>query len=159
MRGYHPAPHRKLPSDVLPVPYWSPNIFNSSPNRSRFLYILFCPAINTCYDRYINYNIVINYWKMLLRLSDILVVFEKRHIDIGHQCVRCYLKIFLIGVATKIHEKIKRGCFRSQTKLNFLTSLLRYIFSAPHYVHVQSHRNPVVSSQRKSSVTAQYASC
>jgi len=34
---------------------------------------------------------------MLLRLSDMLVVFEKRDIDIGHQCVRCYLKIFLIG--------------------------------------------------------------
>jgi hypothetical protein len=96
---------------------------------------------------------------MLLRLPDILVMFEKRHIDIGHQCVRCYLKNFLLGGRYENTQKIKRGCFRSLTKLSFPTLLFRYIFNAPHYVHVQSHRNSLVNSQRKSSVTAQYASC
>jgi len=99
---------------------------------------------------------------MLLSLSDILVLFEKLHIDIGHQCVRCYLRIFLIGVRYENTRENKAWVFPEPNKTQFPhTTFYIYIFNAPHYVHDQSHRNSGVNSQRESSVTAQYmcASC
>jgi hypothetical protein len=56
---------------------------------------------------------------MLLRLSDILVAFEKRHIDIGHQCVRCYLKIFVIEVRYENTLENKTWLFPEPDKTQF----------------------------------------
>ena len=158
MHGYHPAPHRKLPSDVLPVPPESQIALILARIEPDFF--TFCSILPLTHVRSLH---KFQYCDELLKDAfkiDFLVVLEKRHIDIGHQCVRCcYLKVFLIGDRCENTRENKRGCFRSLTKLNFLTSLCRYILSAPHYLHLQSHRKCVVNSQRKSSVTAQYASC